>query len=320
MLLAWALPVGMAAMGSYDALSFWMVRRRDYRALSVTKASQGASMVGAQVGLGLLHVGAVGLVVGQIAGSSMGILRLGRRALQYDRASFANVTLAELRAMAIAFRKFPLLSAPAVLLDALTGALPTLFVAHRYGAVPAGVLTIVTRVVQAPLQLITTNMSQIFFGELAALKRERSSTMLTLFYRRLRQIVPLGLLLVGGMILVVPHALPVILGARWGEATTYFLILSPGIFAGFISSPFGVGIDVLRRQDLHFLRDAVRAGILITAVSLASSLDLGSRDAIKAISAANCVNGAFYIAICWYAFAAEPASTEPPSDESESGT
>ncbi|CAN5255575.1 lipopolysaccharide biosynthesis protein [soil metagenome] len=306
LLLAWALPVGMAATGTYDALSFWMVRRRDYRALSLTKASQGASMVGAQVGLGLVHVGAAGLVVGQIAGSSMGILRLGKKALELDRHALTMITVAELRATAIRYRRFPLLSSPAVLLDALTGALPTLFIAHRFGAVPAGVLTIVTRVVQAPLSLLSTNMSQIFFGELAALKRAQSDTMLDLFVRRFRQIIPMGMALVGGMLLVVPHVLPVLLGAKWGEATTYFLILSPAIFAGFISSPFGVGIDVLRRQDLHFLRDAVRAGILIAAVTFASWYDLSARDSIKAISAAGCLNGIVYLVVCWYGFADDP--------------
>ncbi|CAN5415546.1 N/A [soil metagenome] len=305
-LLAWSLPLGMAATGTYEALSFWMVRRRDYRALSLTKVTQGSSMLGSQIGLGWLGAGPVGLVIGQIAGSSMGIARLARRILATDRAAFGDMSFARLSQTALTYRRFPLLSGPAVLLDALSGALPTLVVAHRFGPAAAGVLTIVYRVLFAPLALITTNLGQIFFGELAEMHRTKSASLLRLFYRRVGQVVILGLVLVTGMVFVVPLALPAILGPRWGDATPYFLILSPMMFAGLVSSPFSFAVDVLHRQDLHFLRDFLRVSVLVVGLGMASHNDLDTLTTLRVISTAGCINGAIYLAISWYAFAAEP--------------
>ncbi len=304
--LAWALPLGMAATGTYDALTFWMVRRRDFPTLSFTKVTQGASSVGSQIGMGAAGVGATGLIGGQILGSMMGIARLARRIQRLDRSAFSEVSASGLLRTAKHYRRFPLLSAPAVMLDAFTGALPTLVIADRFGPAAAGVFTIVNRVLLAPIALITINVSQIYFGELAELHRARSTGMLTLFYRRLLQVALLGAVMVGSMVLVVPLVLPTVLGPQWGAASTYFLILSPMIFAGFVSVAFSGVIDVLHRQDLHFLRDSLRAVVLIVAVTYAAWYDLAALPTLKVISLAGCLNGMLYLAISWYALVANP--------------
>ncbi|MDB4912884.1 MAG: polysaccharide biosynthesis protein [Gemmatimonadetes bacterium] len=314
--LAWSLPLGMAATGTYDALSFWMVRRRDFPTLSFTKVAQGASSVGSQIGMGVFGFGAMGLIGGQILGSMMGITRLGRRIRRLDRAAFAEVSVSGLLGTAKQHRRFPLLSAPAVLLDAFTGALPTLVLAHRFGPATAGVFTIVNRVLLAPIALITINISHIYFSELAELHRARSNGMLPLFYRRLRHVALLGAVMIGSMALVVPIVLPTVLGPQWGAASIYFLILSPMIFAGLVSAPFSGVIDVLHRQDLHFLRDSLRAVILIVAVTYAASYDLAALPTLQVISIAGCLNGILYLAISWYALAASPGRLLPdtPAD------
>jgi O-antigen/teichoic acid export membrane protein len=309
--LAWSLPLGMAAMGTYDALSFWMVRRRDFPTLSFTKVTQGASTVGSQIGMGWFGFGATGLIGGQILGSTVGIARLARRIRRLDRSAFTEVSPSGLLGTAKRYRRFPLLSAPAVLLDAFTGALPTLVLAHRFGPAAAGVYTIVSRVLLAPVALITINISHIYFSELAELHRAGSNGMLPLFYRRLRHIAILGVVMVGSMTLVVPIVLPTVLGSQWGAASTYFLILSPMTFAGLVSAPFSGVIDVLHRQDLHFLRDSLRAVILIAAVSYAAWYELAALPTLTVISVAGCLNGILYLAISWYALAANPGQLRP---------
>ena len=304
-LLGWALPVGMAASGAYDALSFWMIRRNDFRVLSVTKVSQSVSAVGSQIGLGILRLGGMGLVVGQIAGSSMGIARLARRIHALDAPAFTEVGWPRITKAAGTYRRFPLLSAPAVLLDALTGALPTLVMAHRFGAEAAGVLTIVTRVMLAPLALASTSLGQIFFGELAELHRNRSPLLLHLFFRRLRQFAFFGFVLVMGMVIVVPLLVPLILGARWDAASRYFLILSPMVFAGFIASPFSFTVDVLRRQDLHLMRDFLRVSVLVLGLLLADHASFSAPETLMVISGAGCINGLIYLGISCYSLLAE---------------
>lgn len=314
MMLAWALPLGMAAAGTYAAFSSWMIRRRNFSTLGRTKITQSVSMLGTQLALGVMGAGSVGLIIGQIAGSGAGIIRLGRQILKNDGSAFADLPSAHLRATATAYRNFPLLSGPAAFLDALTGALPLLVLASRFGAATAGQFTIVQRVIMAPLALLTTVMAQVLFGELAAIRRTNAATMQAVFSRRLRQIFMLTSLLVAMMVIVVPIALPVILGPRWDDATTYFLILSPMLLLNIVAAPFHAPLDILRRQDLHILRDTLRAFVMTIALTLSSLWHVGSLGTVSLVSAAGCLNGIIYLSISSYAVARMGQNSEHPND------
>lgn len=299
--LIWWVPFGMVATGSYAALSSWIVRRQDFRTLGSTKVAQGALMTGSQLALGLAQVGTTGLIVGQVAGSSAGLVRLARRIKQLDGSLFVRIPPQRVLFAARKYRRFPLLSAPAALLDSLTGVLPLLFVAAAFGAASAGQLTLVQRVLVAPLALLTTNLGQVVFGDLAKLSRTDSRTMLALFYRRLAQVARLGTALVVAMAFAVPLVLPVLFGARWAQASTYFLLLSPMLLANFVSAPFGFVIDVLRRQDLHLLRDSTRTLVMILALQIATTTSTSWTHTIALISVAGTVNGIIYLSVSWYA-------------------
>jgi O-antigen/teichoic acid export membrane protein len=298
--LIWWLPIGAWAAATYAALSFWMVRRRDFVTIGATKITQGFLQAGAQLLFGLLRVGASGLIVGQIIGSSAGLLRLARKANKEDRAIFASVTIKRLRITAAKFKRFPLYSTPAVLLDAATGAVPLLFIAARYGSGTAGLYTLVQRVIAVPFALLTVNLGQLVFGDLAELRRS-GAPLMPMFLRRTAQIAGLGLTILLPLLIIIPLVLPRLFGERWAMAGTFFLILAPMIYAGFVSSPFGFVIDVLRRQELHLARETVRALIMATALVVAARENATIGRALLIISVAGTVNGIFYLLVSWRA-------------------
>jgi O-antigen/teichoic acid export membrane protein len=145
------------------------------------------------------------------------------------------------------------------------------------------------------------NLGQVVFGDLAELRRTDEQTMLDLFYRRLIQIASLGTAAIVAMDLLVPLMLPQMFGARWARASEYFLLLSPMLLANFISAPFGFVVDVLRRQDLHLLRDSLRTLIMVIALQIALATTASWRGALSWMSAAGVLNGVVYLAVSWYA-------------------
>ena len=193
-MLTWALSLsGMVAVGNLRGiLKLDDSPPETSPTLGRTKIAQSVSMLGVQLALGVAGVGSIGLIIGQISGSSAGILRLGRQIVRNDRPAFDNLPAPYLRATALAYRNFPLLAGPAAFLDALTGALPLLVLAFRFGETTAGQFTIVQRVIVAPLALLTTVIAQVLFGELAAIRRANGASMQTVFSRRLRQIFMLA--------------------------------------------------------------------------------------------------------------------------------
>lgn len=301
--LIWWLPIGMWSSATYAALSIWMIRRRDFAIIGTTKITQGALQVGSQIVLGIARVGTSGLIVGQIVGSSGGLVRLLRKIRQRDPHIFDNISRSRLIATARAYSRFPLYSAPAVLLDSATGAMPLFFIAAQFGPAAAGLYTLVQRVITMPFALLTVNLGQVLFGDLAELRRSNPASLMTMFRRRVLQVALLGLILIVPLLFIVPLLVPRIFGERWSAASSYFLILSPMIYAGFISSPFGFVIDVLRRQDLHLMRDSVRAIIMGLALLMSAQLHTSWRATLGLIAVAGVLNAIFYLLVSWRAIA-----------------
>jgi O-antigen/teichoic acid export membrane protein len=304
----WWLPIGMWASASYAALSIWMIRRRDFATIGTTKITQGALQAGSQIVLGIARLGTSGLIIGQIVGSSGGLVRLWRQMRHHDSQILHRISRHQIVATARAYKRFPLYSAPAVLLDSATGAMPLLFIAAQFGPTSAGLYTLVQRVLTMPFALLTVNLGQLVFGDLAELRRSDPSALMLVFRRRVLQVALAGLVLILPLLFIVPLLLPRIFGERWSAAGLYFLILSPMTYAGFVAAPFGFVIDVLRRQDLHLLRDSVRAAIMGFALALAAELHTSLRVSLGLIALAGVLNGIFYLLISWRAIALHAAA------------
>jgi O-antigen/teichoic acid export membrane protein len=189
------------------------------------------------------------------------------------------------------------------MLDAATGAMPLFFIATQFGATSAGLFTLVQRIVSMPLALLTVSLGQLVFGDFAELRRTDPNSLMLVFKRRGLQVASLGTVLLLPLLLVVPVLLPRVFGERWSDASTYFLILSPMIFAGFVSAPFGFVIDVLRRQDLHLFRDSFRAVVMGLALAVSAQIHGGWRLSLAIISVAGVINGVFYLLVSLYAIA-----------------
>ena len=308
--LIWWLPIGMCASASYAALSLWMVRRRDFATIGRTKVTQGVLQAGSQILFGAIKLGATGLIAGLILGSSAGVLRLWRQVRRQDPHMFEQISTLGLIATARAYKRFPLYSSPAVLLDSATGAMPLLFIATQFGPASAGLFTLVQRVLAMPLALLTVNLGQLVFGDFAELRRADPKSLMSIFRRRGFQVGFIGLAILLPMLFVVPLFLPRVFGERWRDASMYLLILSPMIYAGFVSAPFGFVIDVLRRQDLHLLRDSVRAAVMAFALVISAHVHAGWRASLAIISFAGVVNGIVSLLVSRYAISSH-ARTDP---------
>ena len=87
--------MGLLGAGSYQALSYWAIRRRAFGRIARTKLSQGVGQVVTQVGLGLAKAGAPGLLIGDVigrvaGGGGLAILALPRPSVRAGDAARAS--------------------------------------------------------------------------------------------------------------------------------------------------------------------------------------------------------------------------------------
>ncbi len=272
----WFLPFCILGSGLYQALGFWGVRTRAFKVLAGTRIGQNASMGATQTGIGWFHPGASGLFIGDVLGRFVGGVSLGTFLLGRKHRLFRSISFGDLRKTASRYRRFPLLSGTATLLNMAGIFLPPVMMSLFYTPDTVGWLAISQRVIGLPMTIVGGAVAQVYLGEASKLIRLGPEQLRTLFSNTARKLFLFGgsvvmiLGLVGGQFFVW------IFGESWARAGIYTILLVPMYVAQFVVSPLSQTLIVLERQDLQMMWDIGR--LLIMVGSFAGAYALGASD------------------------------------------
>jgi O-antigen/teichoic acid export membrane protein len=307
------LTLGQLGGGAVSALTLWAIRTKSFSTIAATRLTQTGTLVATQVGLGFVGFGAPGLLLGSVAGTVAGSGRLARSAWRTNAPAFRQVSRTEIVAVASRYRRFPLLAAPAALLNTMGLQAPLLLIVALFGTSVGGHYALADRICGLPVTLVAGAVAQVFFGETARLARVEPTALRGLFWRTTRSvgrnaIGPFLLLTVAAPLLAGP-----LLGEQWGQTGVFVAILAPMYFMQLVATSTGSLLDVLERQDLSLFRELLRLCFVGGAVLLAAASGLQAIGAVCALSAAGCLTYALYAAITWRAVVdREPRPTNLP--------
>jgi lipopolysaccharide exporter len=269
----WLLPVGLLGAGSYQALSYWAIRRRAFGRIARTRLSQGIGQVVSQVGLGLLKVGAPGLLIGDVVGRVAGGGGLALLALR-DR-PFARVTRASLAAAAARYRRFPLLTTWSGLLNVSSLQLPSIMFSASFGAAAAGLYALSYKMLVLPTMLVAQAVGQVFLARASTLARE-PERLRRLTERTALALFACGLPIFGAVGLGGPRLFATVMGGQWEQAGRYAQALAPWFTVWLVSNPLNGLLSVREWQGsalaftvFEFL---LRLGALFIGISRGSPM------------------------------------------------
>lgn len=311
----WLLPIGFVGAGAYQALSYWPVRKRSYRPLVQTKLSQSIGQAVTQIILGVLGMGPIGLLLGDIVGRASGSYRLGLMFLKQNRNLKNTVSIKSLLQIAARYRRFPLLSSWATLLNTIGLLMPTLILAGFYGTRTAGLLSLAQMVLGGPLNLLRTSIAQVYLGDAAKLGKENLAAQESLFLKTTKRVSIVGFPIVAAIALCAPLVFGMAFGSAWAESATFLQILAPMYFFYFVGSPLAGALDVFERQDIHLTREVIRTVLVVGALLGSGFLGLSAKWSLAAFSATGSVFYVFYVFTGWFAITAGKDSMNPVQAE-----
>jgi O-antigen/teichoic acid export membrane protein len=268
----WLLPLGVAGAGTYQALNYWTIRRQRYTELAQTKLSQSVTGTATMLGVGAAYPGPLGLLLSALASQSLGIFLLLRDVAAVARARIAPFSLKGLLSVAYEYWQFPLFSSAAALTNSAGSILPPLMLASLYGSQVTGWFGLAQKVMLLPLSLIGVAVGQVFLGEAAQIMRERPDSLPDLFRRMTGRMLVLGIPIIAGGALS-PWVFPFIFGPKWATAGTYAAFISIYCAIQIVVSPISTIAILRKRQDIQFIFDALRAGMVALALWLPSFWD-----------------------------------------------
>ncbi len=314
-------PLAQLGGGISLALIGWALRTKSFSAIAATRVTQGVALVGGQIGLGILGMGAPGLLVGDVFGRISGSTRIAREAWHSHAAVFRQVSRSGMASVARRYRRFPIFSSGSALLAALGQQSPLLTIVAFYGPVAGGEYALAAKVGAVPLSLLAGAVGQVFVAEAARLGRTNPPGVRRLFTKTTAVLaaVAIGPAIVGAI--AAPIVAPALLGSSWAQVGLLVAILMPSFFLEFCIGATGDVLYVLERQELHLLREIVRFALIGGAIPLAAALGLSATAAVALLAAARVLTYLAYGLVSWWAIQKgfQPAHAGEISDALDAG-
>lgn len=270
----WALPVSFLAIGLYQPLNSWCLRKQQFKAISASKIGQAASTSAIQGIAGYpFHASIGGLLGGYIAGSLVATAILGIKTIINDaRQIIKSFSWYRIRENARIYRKYPIFSTWPAFINTLSLSLPVLFITRFYDTETVGQYALSFRILQTPLVLIGVSIGRVYFQRLADEKNRTDDISATVeaTFRKL-----LFLSLPGGLILLffAPIIFKFVFGPQWELAGRFSQILAPAMMMRFVTSPLTTAFGVSNRQEVAAIWQIGQ--LLSTAAFLYGSLYFG---------------------------------------------
>jgi O-antigen/teichoic acid export membrane protein len=278
------LPLAIGVMSLHGLLMGWLVRCRAVAQLGLMRFATVIGTVICQIVLSRLQPGTSGLILGLVAGHSIGLAV----AVKNSRRAFARCITAinpqVLTRVAAEYRAFAIFTAPGGVLNVLGSQIASLLMPALYGPVIAGQSALAQRVVGQPAVLVGAAVNQVFWADAARLFVEDPERLWHLFLRinviLLVAMLPTFLLTCyGGQIFAF------VFGAAWQDA---------GRFAGIFILAEILGLPAHATTCLHGYRlnycmtawDVARLSLIGLALGIAWHFSLSPLTCITLMSAA----------------------------------
>lgn len=274
------IPIGILFVGIYNILLHWSLRTKDFKTVTSTKVNQSIAANLTQIGLGLMSVGPVGLIFGQIIGQSAGIRRLSLPLFNREKSVLKSITFKDMKSVAKRYMKFPLFSCPSNYVYTAGSQAPVIILALMFGSSVTGHYGLANTIVNLPISLLAMSVSQVFYSEIASIGKSNPKKIKNLSLNLSKKLVIIGLLPLSVFVFFGPWLFSFVFGAEWYEAGVYAQIISVIAFSHFIILPCGRILEVIEKQNMGLIINILRLIFIIIAFYVADFIGLNSYQTI----------------------------------------
>ncbi len=260
----WIIPIAFLGTGTYSALNFWALRKKNFKTITKAKIYQGAFGAGFKIGLGWIGLRPVGLLIGILAQQLAGIGSLMLKLIKEEPGFFNHFQKDEILYAAKRFKDFPLYQTWSQILLSLGPQLPVFFIAAYFGSETVGLYGLAFSMVSMPLNLLGTSISQVYFAEIAQYGKNRPDKILHLSKSIIKKIFLIGLFPLALIYIIAPWLFGFVFGNAWIIAGDYARILILLMFSILIVSPLMQILNVFELQKTQLIINIIRILLIVT--------------------------------------------------------
>lgn len=245
------LPVVVLISGVFTSLNFWNTRIKHFTRLSIARCANQLTGTSATLGAGFsgYPYGSTMIVAG-VGSQFVATVILGGQTWRGNGKFFLNnIRWREMLLGLKRYKKFPIYSSWAVLLNTASWQLPAFMFGAFFSPDIVGFYSLGFRILQMPMSLIGVAISHVFIQRAAQAKLE--GVLAPLVEDLFKRLIVISLFPMLTLTVVGQDMYVVFFGKGWSEAGVYTQILSIWAFFWFISSPLTSLFCVLELQEFE---------------------------------------------------------------------
>jgi O-antigen/teichoic acid export membrane protein len=265
------IPLSTLLVGLFTSFRNYSNREKRYRLIAGANIGQSLSNSLLKLGLGLLIVGATGLIFGVIFGQLIGFMVFLVAHLRVNTQKTGWIRAGEMKTLAARYSLFPRYNLWQGLINNLSGALPVFIFSSYFSTAIAGFYTFGYMILYRPVSLVANAFYQVMFQRFVEKQHQNVPILpeVLLFIRRTTQVLLIPFIVVG---IFAPEIFGFIFGQNWVEAGKYAQIILPWIFMVSLVMPLSFIPDLYKKQRVAMVIDGIkllgRLGGLVVGVVL----------------------------------------------------
>jgi len=253
--------------GLNQALTYWNIRKRNYALMSTSRVGQSITNSSVSLSLGYSFLKANGLVIGHITGHIAALIYTFFRTNSKAEITFSksDFNKEELKALAKKYSDLPKVNGVHALTDMLQVTGVVFVISAVFGSVTTGLYGLTMRILQAPLTMIGSSFSIVFYKE-ASEKVATNQKITKLLRTTIMTLAAISFPVFLTIMIFGPDLFSFVFGESWRDAGVYARILSPYLFMNFISSPVSHLPVILNKQRQFFLLSLIGNILILSSI------------------------------------------------------
>lgn len=292
----WMVPFSVVSFGLLGLTNNWNLRQEKFHLLSIGKIAQSIANNGLAALLGYIGWGINGLIIAWLLSQYVNIfiLLVGVN----RKVSYKDFGIVTLKTTLKEYKDFPLINS----LHAFTDIFITQFllywvISSYFGFLELGLFAMMNKYVKAPIILVSTSVSQLFYVE-AGKAINQGISLFPIVKKTVRTSVLFAIPFTIVLLVLGPWIFKIYLGAKWEEAGVYAQSIAPMLFLYFILSPISGLPILLNKQKGAFAFSVLGYSFTIFALFIGIWLEL---DFSKTLIIYGAAFSLFYVMmLTWY--------------------
>jgi O-antigen/teichoic acid export membrane protein len=215
--------------------------------LATSRVVQSTTTATANIGMGFSGFGSSGLILGGVLGQGVATAILGRMVWREDRDRLESVKKLKMFALVKRYIKFPKYNLLNAVIDGFRLSGINILIGAFYTTSILGQFSLAWKIIQMPMGLIGSSLSQVFFQKVATTNKNNLSFWVKKYLIRAFLVAfPIFLIIY----IYAVDIFSIVFGKNWEVAGEVASILTPWLFLNFLTSPLSMLFIKLNRQEI----------------------------------------------------------------------